>query len=298
MAAWAESRGALAALVSEHHAMADGYLPAPMLLATALAVRTSTLAITTAALVLPLHDPVRLAEEMVVLDIVSGGRASHVLAVGYRPEEFEHLGRDFAGRGRSADDQLALLLRAKRGEPFVHEGRRIHVTPAPVTPGGPTVMWGGGSLPAARRAGRHGLDFFAQGGGPELEEAYVAAAREAGHEPGTCLIPPADLPTSVFVAHDVDAAWDELGAHLLHDARSYAALTPLGDRRASISRATTVDQLRAEGRSHRILTVPEAVAAIRSGMPLNLQPLVGGLDPEVAWRYLRVVTDDVVPQLG
>ena len=103
MAAWAEEHGGLMAVVCEHHQMDDGYLPAPLLLATAMAARTSTLPIMTAAIVLPLYDPVRLAEDLVVLDIISGGRVSHVAAVGYRPEEYEHLGVDFAGRGKVAE---------------------------------------------------------------------------------------------------------------------------------------------------------------------------------------------------
>ena len=137
MASFAESRGALAAAVCEHHTMADGYLPSPLVLATAMAARTDTLPIMTAALVLPLYDPIRLAEDMVVLDIISGGRVSYIMAVGYRPEESEHHGADFGRRGRLVENQLDLLLRAKSGEPFEHEGRHIHVTPAPVTPGGP-----------------------------------------------------------------------------------------------------------------------------------------------------------------
>ena len=79
--------------------MADGYLPSPLVLATAMAARTTTLPIMTAALILPLYDPIRLAEDMVVLDIISGGRVSYVMAVGYRPEEFEHHGADFGHRG-------------------------------------------------------------------------------------------------------------------------------------------------------------------------------------------------------
>jgi alkanesulfonate monooxygenase SsuD/methylene tetrahydromethanopterin reductase-like flavin-dependent oxidoreductase (luciferase family) len=297
MAAFAEGHGALAAMVCEHHTMEDGYLPSPLILATAMAARTTTLAITTAALILPLYSPVRLAEDMVVLDIISGGRVSYIMAVGYRPEEFEHHGADFAHRGRLVEEQLALLLRAKTGEAFEHEGRRIHVTPSPVTPGGPMVMLGGGSPAAAKRAGRFGLGFLAQGGGAELERIYAEAAREAGHEPGLCFVPPTDSATTVFVADDLDAAWAELGPHLLHDVRAYAALNPGDTTTASLSSAATVDALRAENRSHRIYTVDQAIEAIKVGTPLNLQPLAGGLPPEIAWRYLRIVTEDVMPRL-
>jgi alkanesulfonate monooxygenase SsuD/methylene tetrahydromethanopterin reductase-like flavin-dependent oxidoreductase (luciferase family) len=297
MAGFAETRGAIAAAICEHHTMADGYLPSPLVLATAMAARTTSLPIMTAALILPLYDPIRLAEDMVVLDIISGGRVSYVMAVGYRPEEFEHHGADFTHRGRIVEDQLALLLRAKTGEPFEHEGRHIHVTPAPVTPGGPAVMWGGGSPAAAKRAGRFGLDFFAQGGGSELEGVYATEARAHGNEPGFCMIPPTDLATTLFVADDLDAAWDELGPHLLHDVLSYAAINQGNTHTASLSTATTVEELRAEDRSHRIVTVDQAISMIKGGSPLALQPLVGGLPPEIAWRYLRNVTDEVMPRL-
>jgi alkanesulfonate monooxygenase SsuD/methylene tetrahydromethanopterin reductase-like flavin-dependent oxidoreductase (luciferase family) len=297
MASYAESRGALAAVVSEHHTMADGYLPSPLVLATAMAARTSVLPITIAALVLPLYEPIRLAEDMVVLDIISRGRVSYVLAIGYRPEEFEHHGADFARRGQLVDDQLALLLHAKSGEAFEHDGRTIHVTPAPLTPGGPTVMWGGGSPAAAKRAARFGLDFIAQGGGRELEEIYATEARADGHEPGFCMIPSTDSATTVFVADDLESAWAELGPHLLHDVLSYAALNPGNTHTASISTARSVEELRAENRTHRIISVDEALSMIQAGIPLPLHPLIGGLAPEIAWRYLRTVTDDVMPRL-
>ena len=297
MAAFAEGRGALAALVCEHHTMEDGYLPSPLVLATAMAARTTTLAITTAALILPLYNTVRLAEDMVVLDIISGGRVSYIMALGYRPEEFEHHGADFGRRGRLVDEQLAFLLKAKTGEAFEHEGRHIHVTPSPVTPGGPTIMWGGGSAAAAKRAGRFGLGFLAQGGGHELEKVYAEAARLAGHEPGVCFVPPTDTTTTIFVADDLETAWAELGPHLLHDVRSYAAINVGNTHTASLSSATTIDELRSENRSHRIVTVDQAIEIIKGGSPLNLQPLAGGLPPEIAWRYLRTVTDELIPQL-
>jgi alkanesulfonate monooxygenase SsuD/methylene tetrahydromethanopterin reductase-like flavin-dependent oxidoreductase (luciferase family) len=297
MAEWSETRGALAAVVCEHHGVNDGYLPSPMVLATAMAARTTTLPITVAVVVLPLYQPVRLAEDMAVLDIISRGRVNYVAAIGYVPSEYEQHGVDFHRRGRIAEESLELLLEAKRGEPFNHEGRRIHVTPHPVTPGGPQVAWGGGSAPAAARAGRFGLDFMAQGGDPSLSEVYEEAARSNGHEPGFCMIPPLDMATTVFVAEDVDRAWDELGGHILHDVTSYASIN-VGRHAftASISEAQTVDELRAEDRSHRIITVEEAVETVRSGLPLQLHPLIGGLPPETAWRYLRTVTDVVLPE--
>ncbi len=300
MATWCESRGALMAVVCEHHTMEDGYLPSPLVLATAMAARTTTMPIMTAVVVLPLYDPIRLAEDMVVLDIISGGRVSYTMAVGYRPEEYEHHGVDFHRRGAIAESHLELLLRAKAGEPFEHEGRRIHVTPAPVTPGGPRLSWGGGSVAAAKRAGRFGLDFFAQGGDPSLADVYAESARAHGHEPGFCMIPPLDMATTVFVADDVDIdkAWDELGPHLMHDVLAYAAINPDDTHTASVSTAKTADELRAENRTHRIIATDEAVEMIRAGVPLPLQPLVGGLPPEVAWRYLRVVTDKVMPAVG
>jgi alkanesulfonate monooxygenase SsuD/methylene tetrahydromethanopterin reductase-like flavin-dependent oxidoreductase (luciferase family) len=297
MASYAESRGAITAAICEHHTMKDGYLPSPLVFATAMAARTSTLPIMTAALILPLYEPVRLAEDMVVLDIISGGRVSYILAIGYRPEEYEHHGVEFHTRGKRADEQLELLLRAKTGEAFEHDGRRIHVTPEPVTPGGPSIMWGGGSAAAAKRAARFGLDFFAQGGGPAVEAAYTDACRARGREPGFCMVPPTDMATTVFVAHDVDEAWEHLGPHLLHDVTTYAALNPGNTHTASLSTATTIEALRAEDRTHRIVTVDEAVEMIHAGMPLPLQPLVGGLSPDIAWPYLRVVTEDVMPRL-
>jgi alkanesulfonate monooxygenase SsuD/methylene tetrahydromethanopterin reductase-like flavin-dependent oxidoreductase (luciferase family) len=293
LAVWAETRGCVSAIVCEHHSSDDGYLPAPMVLATAMAARTTTLPITVAVVLLPLYHPIRLAEEMAVLDNLSSGRVSYVAAIGYLPHEYEMYGVDFHGRGKIAEEKLALLLQAKTGEPFEHEGRRIHVTPPPTTPGGPIVMWGGGSVPAARRAGRFGLAFLAQGGGPELEGEYERAARAAGHDPLFCYVPPVDTATTVFVADDVDRAWNELGPYLMHDVHSYARWNEGNTTTASLSSASSADELRAENRSHRVLTSEEAIAWVQGGRHLQLHPLIGGLPPEIAWHYAETAANAV-----
>ena len=298
MSEWAEQHGGLSVLISEHHSSSDGYLPSPLVLATAVAARTSSLPIVVGALLLNFYDPIKLAEDMTVLDILSGGRVSYVIGLGYRPEEYAMFGVDMAERGRVMDAKLTALRRALSGETFDYEGRRVHVTPSSVTPGGPALMYGGHSRAAARRAGRFGLDFFGEGEGEGLEEAYRAGATEAGVEPGACIIPTAATPTTQFVAEDVDAAWPRLGPYMLHDARMYGSWMDSTHVAASKSAATTVDELRAEQGPYRIVTPDEAIAAIRAGQPLMLQPLCGGLPPELAWESLQLIGDRVMPALG
>jgi len=129
-----------------------------------------------------------------------------------------------------------------------------------------------------------------------MKAAYEAAALAHGHQPGPVLIPGRDTAAAVFVADDVDRAWDEIGAHLLHDARMYAEWNPDNDTSAGISDVKDVAELRATSKSHVILSVPEAIERVRAGEMLNLSPLCGGLSPELAWPYLKRVGEVVMPR--
>jgi alkanesulfonate monooxygenase SsuD/methylene tetrahydromethanopterin reductase-like flavin-dependent oxidoreductase (luciferase family) len=296
MAAWGEEHGAAAVVVSEHHTSSDGYLPAPLVLASAIAARTSTVPITVAALLVPLHDPVRLAEDMAVLDVISHGRVAYVAGLGYRPEEYAMFGQSLGARGTRMEECLTVLQRAWAGETFEYDGRTVHVTPPPVTPGGPMLMYGGGSRAAARRAARFGMSFFAQTWVDGLEQTYLDECAALGQEPGMCMIPAPGSATSMFVAEDVEAAWQRIGPFLLHDAQMYASW--LGDTAAaSKSTADSIDALRAEGGPYRILTPDQAVEYVRTHGFLALHPLCGGCPPELAWETLELVADRVIPQV-
>lgn len=287
MCAWAESRGAFLAILSEHHGADDGHLPTPLVLASAIAARTTTLAIMLAAVPIPFWDPVRLAEEINVLDLISRGRVSYAFGIGHRAEEYEHFGVDMAARGRLADEHLATVLALVKGESVELGGRRVRVTPRGNSQNGPGVMIAGGSKPAVRRAARHGLGFISQVDDPDLKLAYDAECRVHGHEPGFVQFPVVGTPTTVFVAEDVDEAWRELGPHLLHDAKMAASYRHGDDSVASITRADTVEALGSADGPYRVLTVDEAVDYIRDGRPLPLHPICGGVAPDVAWRYLE-----------
>ncbi len=290
MCEWGEEHGAMLAMFSEHHGADDGYLPSPLVMAAAAAARTSSLPLSVGALLALMYDPVKLAEDMVVLDHLSGGRLSYTIGLGYRVEEYAMFGVDPHSRGRRMDEVLDVLRRALAGERFEWQGRTIEVTPAPLTPGGPTLAYGGGSLAAARRAGRLGMMLIPQHSDPALAAAYDEAATAAGHSPGMCLSPPEAAPTTVFVADDLDDAWAEIGPHLLHDARTYAEWMGSAAS-ASGSAAETVEELRAEEGAYRILTSDEARQARDTYGMLSLQPFCGGIAPDVAWQYLRRVAE-------
>jgi alkanesulfonate monooxygenase SsuD/methylene tetrahydromethanopterin reductase-like flavin-dependent oxidoreductase (luciferase family) len=283
---WAENHGCVAAVLCEHHCADDGYLPSPLLLGAAIAARTHRLMLNL-VIILPFYDVARLAEDMSVLDHISAGRASYVFGIGYRQQEFDHFGLSLSDRGKLADEKLGLLRRLLSGEQVVYEGRRMKVTPQPRNPDGPMMSWGGASLAAARRAGRNGLGLLANGRVPGMLEAYEEACRAAGHEPGFVLIPERDTATNCFVADDVDAAWDEIGAYLLHDAMAYSEWNPDNTVSANISTAKTVGELRRQSTTHVILSMDEAAERVAAGELMNLSPLCGGIPPEIAWPYVK-----------
>lgn len=297
MSQWAENTGGAAIVLSEHHDSADGYLPSPIVIASAIASRTTTIPVNVAALLLLMYDPIKLAEDMAVLDHLSGGRVSYVIGLGYRPEEYAMFGVDQSRRASLIEEHIDVLKRALAGERFEWRGRTVHTTPQPATPGGPMLMYGGGTVAAAKRAARYGMMLLPMGPDPKLVEAYDAEAIRCGNPPGMVLSSAPGAPSSAFVADDVDAAWAEWGPYLLHDAQAYGEWLGTDSGASTYSGATSVEELRAEHGNYRILSIDDATAMIRANGVLGMQPLCGGLPPQLAWQSLRTLESKVLPQL-
>jgi alkanesulfonate monooxygenase SsuD/methylene tetrahydromethanopterin reductase-like flavin-dependent oxidoreductase (luciferase family) len=292
MCEWAESRGGVAAVLSQHHGAEDGYLPSPIPLAAAIAARTESMSINVAALLLALYEPVKLAEDLAVVDLISRGRVSYVVGIGYRAEEFAMFGVDRRRRAALVEERITLLRRLWSGEEVDLDGRLVRVTPLPYTPGGPPLAYGGGTEAAARRAARLGLLFLAETHDATLEEAYRS---EGGESAPGCFFPQTGVPITVFVAADPERAWAEIGEYLYRDSSSYAEWNAHREGTASISRATSVEEMAAEKGAYQILTPDEARSFVERGTPLGLQPLVGGLPPDLAWPYLEAAAAAVSP---
>jgi len=161
----AEAQGYEWVNVTEHHVAADGYLPALLPLLAAMAVRTSRIRLSTGMLILTLHNPIRIAEEAAVVDIMSGGRLTLGVAAGYREVEFAVMQVDYSTRGKRFRESLEILELAWNGEPFSYSGEvfnfpEVVVRPRPVQrPGIP--LWLGGTTPVAlRRVVAHGAPCF------------------------------------------------------------------------------------------------------------------------------------------
>ncbi|MGX1548053.1 LLM class flavin-dependent oxidoreductase, partial [Streptomyces adustus] len=290
LARYADDHGVTTVQTEEHHGVADNWLPSPFTFAGALLGATRRLAVTVSAVIGPLYDPLRLAEDIAVLDLLSGGRLVTVAGIGYRPEEYAMFGVDWHRRGRLQDELLETVLKAWTGEEFTHRGRTVRVTPRPFTAPHPLLLVGGSSRAAARRAARLGLPFFPSAHLPELEAYYKDRLAEYGTE-GWTMMPAAETPL-LHIAEDPDRTWAVYGSHFLHEARTYASWQS-GDIRSAVrSSATTVEELRAEG-VYRVLTPQECVA---QGLDnLVLHPLAGGMPVEEGRRSLRLFCEEVLP---
>ena len=101
---WADRLGFATVTLSEHHGSPDGYLPSPLVFGAAIAARTRNLRIVIAALIAPLHDPIRLAEDIAVLDVLSNGRVIPVVSGGYVESEFRAFGKRLSDRARVMEE--------------------------------------------------------------------------------------------------------------------------------------------------------------------------------------------------
>lgn len=292
---WADSRGFATVTLSEHHGSPDGYLPSPLVMAGAIGARTQNLRIIVAALIAPLHDPVRLAEDLAVADVITGGRIIPVLAGGYVESEFATFGRTLSERRDVMESILPFLERAWTGEPFTYRGATVRVMPRPVQRPRPPLFMGGASAPAARRAARLADHFIPSM--PELFEVYREERRKLGKpDPG-----PISKTTGNFlwVARDPDAAWEKIAPHALHETNAYAEWARASGADVPYETVTDADTLRATGQ-YPVMTPEELIETAKSMGPMDaviLHPLMGGVDPELAWECLRLVESDVLPAL-
>lgn len=174
--------------LTEHHFVEDGYLPSFVAAAGAIAARTKRIRISTDVALLPFHNAVRLAEDLAVLDNISGGRMELGIGMGYAKHEFEAFGIPRSRRVSLTEEGIEVMKRAWADEPLTFHGKRydfedLPVFPKPVQPGGPPLFLAATSTPGAQRVARLGLNILPQGSRAEVLEPWKEAVREHGRDP-------------------------------------------------------------------------------------------------------------------
>jgi alkanesulfonate monooxygenase SsuD/methylene tetrahydromethanopterin reductase-like flavin-dependent oxidoreductase (luciferase family) len=296
MAEWADGLGCVSIGVAEHHGSADGYLPSPAVMLGAMAARTKQAPLGIGALIAPFHDPLRIAEDLCVLDHLSRGRLSVIVGAGYAPHEFEMFDVELRERPQRVVELVTTLRNAFTGEPFEYHGRTVQITPPPFQPGGPKIALGGSSEGAARRAARIGDGFVPSTG--EVWEFYADECVKLGKDhPGEW---PGGDTRVIVLAEDPERQWERQGAFFLHETNAYGEWQAQTDNLSTgFTTVSDVDTLRATGQ-YRILTPDEFIAEMQA-LPfpfVMFHPLVGGTPPDMAWESLKLFEHEVLPAFG
>jgi alkanesulfonate monooxygenase SsuD/methylene tetrahydromethanopterin reductase-like flavin-dependent oxidoreductase (luciferase family) len=294
--AWADRLGFETVYLAEHHGAEDGYCPSPIVQAAAIAARTQRMVTHLSALIAVLHNPIRLAEDLAILDIISQGRIALTLGIGYRPHEYQMFGVDKRRRVPILEETIDILEKAWTGEPFEYRGMTIVVRPTPVQHPRPPIYLGGSSEASARRAARLGDGY--QPATEGLYEIYAAERRRLGLD----VPPPAPRrgPLFLFVTDDPERDWEVVGRHVLYTTNSNAEWAKeRGVGATPYPPAGGVDDLK-KSEAFAVVTPDECVKlAMQLGDDAELwfQPLMGGLPPDVGWASLELFASAVLPKL-
>ena len=290
MAEYCDRHGFHTIMLSEHHGSEDGYNPSPMVLGAAMAAHTNRARLLFSAMILPLHDPVRLAEDIAVLDNLSDGRVMLVFVGGYVASEFRMFGRDLKDRGRLVEEGIEVLRKAWTGEPFDFNGRPVLVRPRPVQEHIP-ILLGGSTKTAARRAGRIADGFVTHL--PDLYRIYCDEAERRGQKPRPFGHP---APNFVHVTHDPERVWEQIMPHALHETNAYGAWQEEAGIEGSYRILPSAEALRASG-DYQVVTPQECIDLARRNGRLDMHPLMAGMDPALGWESLELLVAEVLPQL-
>ncbi len=191
---YAEELGFHSLWLTEHHFWYDGYCPSLLVGLGALAAVTKRIKIAAGLVLLPMHDPLRVAEQVAVVDQLCGGRLILGFGNGYRDAEFDGFGLRRTERGARLSEQFSILKTAWTQERFSFSGKHFNytelaVTPKPVQKPHPAVFVGTSATyaQAIRRAAKFGFGLLLPPivGVEQCRDAiriWEGAAREAGHD--------------------------------------------------------------------------------------------------------------------
>ena len=300
------------AWLTEHHFVSDGYSPSLMAIAAAVAARTSKIRIGTFVVLLPLHDPITVAEDAATVDIISNGRFDLGVGQGYVPCEFGPRGIPHNQRARRMEEGLHVLRGLLSGEKLTFHGKHNHleniqIVPPPVQKDLP-IWVGARADKAIDRAARLGFHFASVGVGHHRAK-YVAALKRHDRDPADFNI--VQLVTC-YCAQTHEKAWHEIADgfhHILKYYHDWAVAS--GDITGDVEgqAVPTPEQFRKEqkgeffGEPAFVGTPDEVRAGLQDYLErspsshLVLYMSIPGNDPRNTRRSMELFAEHVMPRL-
>ena len=307
----AEQLGFDTVWLTEHHFAQDGYSPSLVPIAAAIAARTERIRIGFNLLLLPLHHPVQLAEDLATIDVISNGRLDVGLGQGYAVHEFAGYGIDRSERLSRFVEGWDILEGLWTNEVFSYDGKRYHVDnarlmPRPVQQPTPPFWVGATSENGLRRAGRRGANLLGLTR-PEWQAVYEGARKEAGFSLDTAKVLQLHW---VHAGASDDDAWSEAGEAFRHLLSVYAewvaASVEAGTEAVQVLEVPSVDAIRGGGEEtlfDPVIGSSKTVADLLTASMNNVTTthlafgVLPGMDPKGTAISMRRLIREVAPQL-
>jgi len=300
LAVAAEDLGYDSVWIAEHHFAPYGLCPAPSVLLSAIAQRTKRLRIGPAVCVLPFHDPVKVAEEYAVLDVVSGGRLDFGVGRGYLVHEFAGHLIDREESQQRFDEALEVIELAWSGKPFEYAGRFhrypcIALNTLPLQKPYPPIAIAALSPTSYARIGAHGYSLM---GVPYiLEEVTVLEGLLTTYRSSTQESNKAANKPGVAIAFHVHVAPTQSEA----EARARPYITRYCETRA-VGNTKNFAQLMerrliAVGDSKHVTDILQQLAGFGADRVLCLMNF-GGMPLQMVLESLTLTAQEVMPRLA
>lgn len=308
----AEQVGIESVFVSEHHFVDTGFFPSPLISLSYLAARTSRIKVGTGVLLLPLYNPVHVAEDCAVLDIISGGRLILGVGQGYRPEEFNAFGVPLGDRPGRLREGVTLIRRLWTEPKVTFQGNHFHtddlpLTPPPLQKPAPPIWVAAKKRRAVELAGEVGDGWFADPITPvsiirRNKTYWESAVRATGHDP-------ADRTFAYYreflVAQDDASAWRIGRDSMINGYRNYLRWGHLVDNQGKPIAPDREDLLEDIVKERFTSGGPERcvadIAMLRETLGLNhliMKMKFPGLSHENAMKSLQLFGQKVLPNVS
>jgi alkanesulfonate monooxygenase SsuD/methylene tetrahydromethanopterin reductase-like flavin-dependent oxidoreductase (luciferase family) len=248
--------------LAEHHGIDDGYMPSPIVFGAGVATRTKKLRIAQGVGLLPHYHPVRLAEDLAVMDILSNGRAEFAMGIGYLPFEAEAYG--FSKRGKLSNEIIEIVRRLWQGETVDYDGEFFQLkgarcTPLPCQEGGIPMFVGGVAPAGFRRAAQYGDGFI---GPVEFWPQYLDEVKNAGKDESEARIVSMSYSDMwMMVSEDPEKTINDMAPHAYYQINTYAEWQEGTD--WAVMSEMSLDEFKKSG-PIRVMTPEECVSYIKS----------------------------------